>query len=175
VLEDDVAQGRFRKDLYYRLNVITITLPSLRERGDDILMLSSVFLERFAAKHKKRITAFDAAAKSALLSYQWPGNVRELEHKVERAVIMCDGARIDAGHLELAAPAGVAGEPGPTCAPSPGRLKDAKSEIEKNLLAQALSACQGDITATAKQLGIARQQIYRMMKKYKVSYEPPKK
>jgi transcriptional regulator with GAF, ATPase, and Fis domain len=172
VLEHDVEQGRFRKDLYYRLNVITITLPSLRERGDDILMLASVFLERFAAKHKKRITSFDAAAKSALLSYQWPGNVRELEHKVERAVIMCDGARVDAGHLELAPGPG---EPGPTCAPSPGRLKDAKSEIERNLLAQALSACQGDITATAKQLGIARQQIYRMMKKYKVSYEPPKK
>ncbi|MCU0607194.1 MAG: sigma-54-dependent Fis family transcriptional regulator [Candidatus Edwardsbacteria bacterium] len=171
-LARDVESGRFRKDLFYRLNVITILLPSLRDRGDDILMLASVFLERFAAKHKKRIAAFGSDAKAALLAHGWPGNVRELEHKVERAVIMCDGARIDAGHLELAAPPGAADK---TCAPSPGRLKDAKSEIERTLLAQALSACQGDITATARQLGIARQQIYRMMKKYKVGYEPPKK
>jgi len=168
-LERDVAAGRFRKDLYYRLNVITLRLPSLRERGDDILMLATVFLERFAAKHRKRIASFTAGAKAALLSHDWPGNVRELEHKVERAVIMCDGDRIDAGHLELAAPAGAAGAADRTCAPSPGRLKDAKAEIERTLLAQALSACQGDITATARQLGIARQQVYRMMKKYQVS------
>ncbi|HTY09225.1 MAG TPA: sigma-54-dependent Fis family transcriptional regulator, partial [Candidatus Edwardsbacteria bacterium] len=165
-LERDVESGRFRKDLYYRLNVITIHLPALRERGDDILMLSSVFLERFAAKHKKRITSFSSDAKSALLSHKWPGNVRELEHKIERAVIMCDGAQINAGHLELAAKTGT------PAAAAAGRLKDAKAEMEKQLLAGALSACQGDITATSKQLGIARQQVYRMMKRYKVSYNP---
>jgi two-component system NtrC family response regulator len=157
-LEQDIQSGRFRKDLYYRLNVITIHLPPMREREGDVLLLSGLFLEKYSAKHRKHIAGLNSAAKAALMNYDWPGNVRELEHKIERAVIMCDGKEIVPSHLELG-PSSF--EPNPSAG-----LNGTKSDIEGKMVAQALSLNNGDITATARQLGVARQQIYRIMKRH---------
>lgn len=157
-LEQDIQSGRFRKDLYYRLNVITINLPPMRERAGDVLLLAGLFLEKYSAKHRKHISSLSSAAKAALMNYDWPGNVRELEHKIERAVIMCDGREITPSHLEL----------GPSYFEpnlSAG-LNCAKADIESKMVAQALSLNDGDITAAARQLGVARQQIYRIMKRH---------
>jgi transcriptional regulator with GAF, ATPase, and Fis domain len=159
-LEQEVKSQHFRQDLFYRLNVITIHLPALRERRSDILMLASIFLERFAVKYKKEIPGFTAPAKQCLLKYEWPGNVRELEHKVERAVIMCDDSQIDSKHLEMS--------PESESETISGSLKEIKQNMEKQALSQALTANQGDITATAKQLGTTRQQVYRLINRYKI-------
>ncbi len=168
-LEQEVKAGRFRQDLYYRLNIITIHLPPLRARQGDILMLAGVFLEKFSAKHRKRIINFSAAARAALEAYSWPGNVRELEHKVERAVIMCDGERIEPEHLEILPPAQSPAAMPPD--PAPGlKLKQAKQQLEERMLRQALDLCQGDISATAKELGVPRQQVYRLLSRYRIPH-----
>lgn len=167
-LEQDVKNGRFRQDLYYRLNIITITLPPLRQRQSDILMLAGFFLERYAAKHRKKITSFSSRAKVALQNYEWPGNVRELEHKIERAVIMCDGDRIEPEHLELAAPEAVAEETVDSF-----NLKQARYRLEEQMLRQALARCQGDISATARELGIPRQQVYRLLARHRIAHRKP--
>ena len=157
-LEQDIKNERFRKDLYYRLNVITIHLPPMREREGDFLLLAGFFLEKYSAKHRKQKVCLNSDAKAALISYDWPGNVRELEHKIERAVIMCDGREITPVHLELEVPSGetdlAAG------------LNSAKADIENKMVTQTLAVNKGDVTATAKQLGVARQQIYRIMKRH---------
>jgi transcriptional regulator with GAF, ATPase, and Fis domain len=163
-LEQDIKNGRFRKDLYYRLNVITIHLPPMREREGDVLLLAGFFLEKYSAKHRKQTVCLNAAAKVALISYPWPGNVRELEHKIERAVIMCDGREVSPVHLELEAPSYETN--------LAAGLNSAKADIESKMVAQTLSLNKGDVTATAKQLGVARQQIYRIMKRHGIKKGP---
>lgn len=160
-LEEEVRTGRFRQDLYYRLNVITLHMPALREREGDIQLLASAFLERYAAKYKKAISGFDSPARQTLLKHPWPGNVRELEHKVERAVIMCDGHQLEPGHLGLS-------EPEQPQEAGQESLKQAKLRLERQYLSAALAACRGDITAAAKQLGVARPQVYRMMARHRI-------
>ena len=91
-LREEVSEGRFREDLYYRLNVIGVEVPSLRERREDIPVLATAFLERFALANRKEIKGFTPQAMDALLKYSWPGNVRELENAVERAAILCSGS-----------------------------------------------------------------------------------
>ncbi len=103
-LEREVEAGRFRKDLYYRLAVILLPLPALRERGEDVLLLAEHFLRKFNAKYGKRIEGLDAGAEKLLASYPWPGNVRELSHVIERAVLWSQGPRINASQLSLATP-----------------------------------------------------------------------
>ena len=103
-LRQEVEQGRFREDLYYRLNVVHIEMPPLRVRGDDILQLASFFLKRCSAENGKDIDAFDPRAEARLLGHPWAGNVRELENTIERAVVLCDGTRIDVDHLHLELP-----------------------------------------------------------------------
>lgn len=166
-LERDIQHGRFRKDLYYRLNVITIHLPPMREREGDALLLAGFFLEKYSAKHRKQIAGLSSTAKAALMSYGWPGNVRELEHKIERAVIMCDGREIAPAHLEL--------EPAYFEPNLSSGLNGAKAEIENRMVAQALSLNNGDITAAAKQMGVTRQQIYRIMKRHGLKKKREKK
>src|SRR5262249_22936657 len=100
-LEEAIARGDFREDLYYRLNVVKIVLPPLRERGDDILPLARHFLERFSADLKKPVTGFTRSAVRAMRRHMWPGNIRELEDTIERAVLMAAGGEIDARDLNL--------------------------------------------------------------------------
>jgi len=162
----DIAQaikaGRFREDLYYRISVITIHLPPLRERGDDILVLANYFLRLFNEEHKKKVRRFSAAAVSFLRSYDWPGNVRELRNKVQRAIIMSDSSALEPSDLgcELHLPEMVENvHPGTT-------LKEARDRVERETVTAEIDRQHGNIVKAAEALGVSRPTIYDLMKKH---------
>jgi two-component system response regulator HydG len=167
-LDVEVKAGRFREDLFYRLNVIAIRLPPLRERREDILLLASAFLRRLSQKHGKALQGFTPAALAALEACPWPGNVRELEHAVERAVVLSRGALVDELDLPEAvrrtAPAGAppvasAGGPGTLTVP----LGTPMEEVERLVIRETLRQTRGDKTLAAQILGIAARTIYRKL------------
>jgi two-component system response regulator PilR (NtrC family) len=166
-VEDDVRAGRFRQDLYYRLNVIRIELPPLRERREDVRPLAEHFLARCAAEHNKDIRGFAPDAIRALESYAFPGNVRELENVVERAVALATGHIIGLGDLprELA---GAAAQPTPALVGLPldgCNLDEVLGEVERRLLLQALERSGGVRTQAAKLLGVTFRSLrYRLQK-----------
>jgi DNA-binding NtrC family response regulator len=162
-LRHAVDQKQFREDLYYRLNVVSIKLPPLRERGGDILLLADRFLGRFAGERGRSGLAFSEPAKTIMKEYRWPGNVRELQNVVERAVLLCNGDRIGAADLALAPPA-AAKEAGINW----GALswREAREEFEKSYLAQALNECGGNISKTAEKIGLDRTNLQDKVKKY---------
>jgi DNA-binding NtrC family response regulator len=154
-LQAEIDAGRFRGDLYYRLNTIHIHLPPLRERGDDIVRLAHRFLERNAQRHRRDGQTFSESALSALRRYPWPGNVRELSHVVERAVLLTQGETIDAADLRLdSVPAG--GE-------RPAATLDA---VELEAIRAALARHDGNVVAAADELGLSRSALYRRMEKF---------
>jgi two-component system NtrC family response regulator len=155
-LKSAISEGRFRADLYFRLGVVTIALPSLRERGEDILLLAKVLLDRYAAEAGKAIKGFTADAQKAIRAYSWPGNVRELENRVKRAAIMSDGPRITAQDLELSGPMPEAGVL---------TLRQARERVEKNLIEGALRRHAGNLTQVAMDLGISRPTLYDLLQK----------
>lgn len=156
-LDAEVAAGRFRQDLQFRLNTIEIRIPPLRDRREDIPALASYFLAAHAARYRKKVTGFDAAATQALLDHGWPGNVRELDHAVERAVLLCAGERIGATDLALR----VAGEP------RGGRLEDMSlEEVEAFLIKKTLSRFEGNVTRAADALGLSRSALYRRIERH---------
>jgi two-component system response regulator HydG len=165
----DLAQlareGKFREDLLYRLDVVSVRLPPLRERREDVLLLAGAFLERTAASLPKRVTGFSPGAAAALEHYGWPGNVRELHHAVERAVILCRGEVVDAGDLpetiraQGPAAAGTASTPSPLILPF-GTPMD---EVERIVIKRTLEQTRGDKNLTAQILGIAARTIYRKL------------
>ncbi len=155
-LKKGMADGKFREDLYYRLSVVQIVLPPLRERENDIRLLAQFFLQRFAAQNHKSGLAFDAEASRALLRHAWPGNIRELENCVKRAVIMAEGKRLTAQDLELVSANHGAGA---------NTLKEARENVERELIQQALRKYNGKITAAADDLGISRPTLYELMEK----------
>ncbi len=170
-LEDEVQAGRFRKDLYYRLAVITIDLPPLRERGEDILILANHYLEKFNAKYAKAVRRIDDKAARILLEYPWPGNVRELSHVIERAVLWSQGEHLGEEQLALATPpqATTSTSQPPSIAPVQGALPPegiALTEWERSLIEQALKECAGNQTKAAKRLGISRDTLRYRLKKY---------
>jgi DNA-binding NtrC family response regulator len=155
-IEVEVAAGRFREDVVYRLNTVEVRLPPLRDRGDDILRLAAHFLKQYAAKYRKKVTAFDAAAQSALRTHAWPGNVRELQHAIERAILMAHGDRITAKDLGLyTRDGGASGEDELT-------LEDA----EKAFIRKVLAKHSGNVLAAAEQLGMSRSALYRRLQQY---------
>ncbi|ALC16841.1 two-component sigma54-specific transcriptional regulator, Fis family [Desulfuromonas soudanensis] len=161
-MEKAIRGGSFREDLYYRIGVITINLPPLRERGEDIVLLGNLFLGRFSEVLKKRVRGFSVAALEALQDYGWPGNVRELENKVKRAVIMAEGALLEPQDLgfatmESSAPAGDDAEM---------TLRAAKDRVERDLVTAAIAKQNGNILRAAEMLGISRPTIYDLMKKH---------
>ena len=180
-IEKAIAEDKFREDLYYRIGVITITLPPLRDRGEDIVLLARVFLKRFADDFSKKTRGFSDAALAAMHEYTWPGNVRELENKIKRAVVMADGLMVEPWDLGLAEPplkdvesseiaddaevdevekrAGGMNVAGMT-------IKAARSLVERELLVAALEKHDGNIVATAKTLGVSRPTLYDLMKKH---------
>ena len=170
-LEEEVRAGRFREDLFYRINVVTIDMPPLAARVGDIAPLARHFLARFAASHHKTILGFDAEALDALQRYPWPGNVRELENAVERAVVLCKGARIGAADLpdRLSQPAT------PTAGPivyQGASLRDALAEPERLIIESALRANGWNRQLTADQLQINRTTLYKKMKQFGLLPEP---
>jgi DNA-binding NtrC family response regulator len=153
----EVAAGRFREDLLFRLNTIEIALPPLRDRRDDIPRLAKHFLALHAGRYRKAITGFDPSAMQMLMDYPWPGNIRELEHALERAVLMAQGGSIRTGDLALRA----AGE-------SAGRLEDMSLEDVEALLVRKAMARHGNVSAAAKALGLSRSALYRRLDRYKL-------
>ena len=151
----EVAAGRFRQDLLFRLNTIEIRVPALRERREDIPRLAQHFLEIYARRYRKSLAGFESAALDALLSHSWPGNVRELDHAVERAVLMTSGDRIRPADLALRR-----GGDG-------GRLEDLSlEEVEGLLVRKAMERFAGNVSQAAKALGISRSALYRRLEKH---------
>ncbi len=156
-LEEEVKNGKFREDLFYRLNVVRIQMPSLRERKDDIPLLLHSFLREFNIENEKNITGFDNRAKSAILKYSWPGNIRELRNCVESAVVMCTGDEIKIEDL----PASVRekGEEKVISIPIGMSL----DEAEMVIIQENLAACNGNKTKCADILGIGRKTLHRKL------------
>ncbi len=156
-LEEEVKTGKFREDLFYRLNVVRISMPPLRERKDDIPLLLHTFLREFNIENQKNITGFDNRAKSAILKYSWPGNIRELKNCVESAVVMCNGDEIKIEDL----PASVRekGEEKVINIPVGMKLDDA----ELLIIQENLAFCNGNKTKCAELLGIGRKTLHRKL------------
>lgn len=158
-LERAVAEGHFREDLYYRLGVMTIVLPPLRERSNDIVVLSHMLLKRYTTEMAKKVERFDRQAILAMQMYPWPGNVRELENRVKRAVIVVQGPRLTTADLGLSE----------TEAPVVHRtLKEARGAFEKELILEALTRNKGHISRTATELGVSRPTLHGLIAKYAI-------
>jgi len=155
-LEESVASGKFREDLYFRLAVVVLKLPPLRERGDDIILLAKAFLYNYGVEHAKPGLTFAPDALRALTLHSWPGNIRELQNRVRRAVIMADGNRVSARDLELT---------DTLSALPPQTLKDARESVERQMVQDALRRHCGKITAAALELGVSRPTLYELMEK----------
>lgn len=155
-LKEAMKEGRFREDLYYRIGVVVISLPPLREREGDLILLSNALLQRFAKENNKNIAGFTPQAIRAIESYSWPGNVRELENRIKRAVIMSEGNRITPKDLELStAFEKYAGK----------TLREAREELEREFIQRAIAKNKGNISKAAEELGISRPTLYEMMEK----------
>jgi two-component system, NtrC family, response regulator AtoC len=166
-LESEYQKGTFRKDLYFRLNVVTVHLPALRERRSDIPMLVHWFLERYAAGRSIQVTS---AAMKCLLQYDWPGNVRELENCIERAIALGDHNIIDLGDLPASiAPPSQA--PGPAEVAPPASSTDLE-DIERATIQRVFEQVKGDKTLAGRMLGISRATLYRKLKRYNIEHRP---
>ncbi|HJN73112.1 MAG TPA: sigma-54 dependent transcriptional regulator [Myxococcota bacterium] len=159
-LRAEVERGNFRQDLYFRLHVVPIHVPSLRERAEDVPLLAQHFLERFCKRHDKPIKGFAPEAMQRLESARWPGNVRELENTLERAIILCDGDRLSVRDLEeFGNPIGVDGE---EIVP----LREARDAFERQYLTRLLRSTTGNVSAAARQAGKYRADLYGLLKKH---------
>ena len=183
-LETEVGAGRFREDLFYRLNVIPLHLPPLRERGEDVLLLGEHFLKRFCAEKDRTPLAVSPEARDMLMAYSWPGNVRELENFMERLSILCEGANIraedlpekiwrDAGRepVRREAPQAPAGFAWPTLKDLQDKglgLKEFLDELEERLLTEAMQDSAGVKNQAAELLGIKRTTLIEKLKKRKM-------
>lgn len=158
-LAAEVRERRFREDLYYRLNVVHIEMPPLRQRGNDIVLLAEHFLRRFAQESNRRIDGFDDAARAKLVAHRWPGNVRELENAVERAVVFTEGGLVKASSLPFdAAPATIEGGP---------RIPGATmAELEKHAILATLDAVNGSTSKAAEMLDISARTIQYRLHEY---------
>ena len=166
-LEKAVAENRFREDLHYRLNVIPIRLPPLRERKDDIPLLAGHFLARYSKRMRKRVEAIDEDAMAHLMAYDWPGNVRELENTIERAVALTEGERITredlGGRIRERGPQG--GKGNVDLGPEGVALEERLAEVERDYITKALAMTGGNLTRAAELLGIPFRSIRYRVKK----------
>jgi transcriptional regulator with PAS, ATPase and Fis domain len=165
-LREAIAEGRFREDLYYRLNVLTLALPPLRERLEDIEPLARHFLQTAARDFSRSVIDFDADALAALRRHAWPGNVRELMSTVRRAVVIGDGETVKLRDLM-----GIEDKPRPVATPGPKPLPRAGSPEERDALLAALARHGENVTTTAQELGVSRVTLYRMLRRHSVALE----
>ncbi len=155
-LGDDVAGGRFREDLLFRINTVEIRVPPLRQRREDIPLLAAHFLKQHAVRYRKPVSEFAPDAMQTLIAHSWPGNVRELDHAVERAVLMTAGRTIVAGDLMLRPPAQRA-----------GRLEEMSlEEVESYLIQKTLARFSGNVSRAAEALGLSRSALYRRLERH---------
>jgi two-component system NtrC family response regulator len=161
-LRESAADGRFREDLYFRLAVVVLKVPPLRDRGDEIILMSKAFLRDYGIEHAKTGLTFAPDALRALSLHSWPGNVRELQNRVQRAVIMADGKRVTARDLELT----------DTRSDLPTHtLKEARESVEREVIQDALRRHRGKITSAAVELGVSRPTLYELMEKLGIPRE----
>ena len=160
-IERAISEGRFREDLYYRIGVINIKLPPLRERGDDVVAIAEKFLKYYAKENKKKVLRFSPAGSAFLRRHDWPGNVRELRNRVQRAVIMCEGNSV--GPLDL----GCDSEPVQTFEKQRDQLslKEARERMEREMILAAIERQSGNILKAAEDLGVSRPTLYDLMRK----------
>jgi DNA-binding NtrC family response regulator len=158
-LEEMIERNEFRQDLLYRINTISIELPPLRERGNDILLLSEFYLKKYSSKYDKRGLKINSRAARKLLKYDWPGNVRELQHSIEKAVILADDNTLDENSFSLSEN-------------FPARGQNFKNqtleEMEKDLILKNIKKEKGNMSAVSKNLGISRQTLYNKLKRYEI-------
>jgi transcriptional regulator with GAF, ATPase, and Fis domain len=155
VLEDEIRSGRFREDLYYRLNVVAIPLPPLRERGEDLVVIARYFLQKYGKEFGARVRGFTPSALVAMRKYAWPGNIRELENRVKKAVVLADRALVSAEDLDLR----------PEVLEPILALAQAKEEFQKRYINEVLERNGGNRTKTAKDLGVDPRTIFRHLEK----------
>jgi len=159
-LKAAIRGGSFREDLYFRLAVVNILMPPLRDRGEDLMVLANAFLHRYAEGQRKKVGGFTSQAKAAIQEHRWPGNVRELENRIKRAVIMGEGSRVSPSDLELDSKLEKHHGKG---------LKDARAALEREMIETAMVRHRGNITQVAADLGISRPTLYEMMEKLEIS------
>jgi transcriptional regulator with PAS, ATPase and Fis domain len=167
-LAAEVRAGRFREDLFYRLNAFPIRVPPLRERREDIPVLASYLLERLAERWHRKSASLSPEALDCLSRYHWPGNVRELEHELERAVTLAGDAVV----IEMAFLSPRVANPGPTRPQHTGTLRTARTAFERAYIAQILQANRGNVSHAAKALGISRVMLQRKMKALGLRTDP---
>jgi len=164
-LKKAMSEGKFREDLFYRLAVVTIRLPSLRERSSDVPLLAKAFLRKFAVQNGRAVEEFNPKSLRALQQHFWPGNVRELENRIKRAVIMAESRYVTPADLEL-----TDGTEG-----NFRTLKEARETVERELIQQALQRHGGKISRAAEVLGISRPTFYELMEKLGLGKPGPEK
>jgi two-component system NtrC family response regulator len=158
-LEAEVKAGRFREDLYFRLSVVRLMLPPLRDRGDDVIQLAGHIMESYCRELRKPPVRFSKPALDAMRQHAWPGNVRELQNRVQRAIVLSDGRVIGPGELELGSPADTNGSTQTT-------LKEARQVLVRDVITKALQENGGNISKTARALGISRPTLYQLMERH---------
>ncbi|MCQ1059181.1 VpsR-related response regulator [Photobacterium sp. DNB23_23_1] len=156
-LEAEVTNGQFSKELFYRLNVFHIKVPTLRERGSDIFLLAETFLTKFAREYSTMASSFSEDSKQLLLRYSWPGNVRELINQVKRAALLAEGNEVKAEHFDL-----------PSKSNLKQSLRNIKDEAEKDVLVAVLETHRGQVASAAKDLGVSRATMYRLLNKHNI-------
>lgn len=154
-LEDETRGGTFREDLYYRLNVVNLWLPPLRERGDDVLILAKVLLSKYADELGSQVRGFSPAALASIKKYAWPGNIRQLENRIKKALVLCDQALLGPDDLDLGASAETGIMP----------LEKAKEDFQRRYVLEALERNNGNRTQTARDLGVDPRTIFRYLEK----------
>jgi DNA-binding NtrC family response regulator len=156
-----IKEGNFREDLYYRLDVLRVALPLLKDRDDDLLIMATIFLKRYASRVGKKDLRFSKEAMTAILAHNWPGNIRELTNRIRRSVVMADGPLIAPEHLGIVVP---------HLDPEPHddglSLKEAKARFEAQLIAQVLAKYNGNVSLAAKALRTSRSMLYNLIQKY---------
>ena len=160
-LEQAVADGRFREDLYYRLQVLNIHVPPLRERGEDVVLMARYFFEKFGADKSRQLKGFSQKALLAMKQYDWPGNVRELINRVRRAMVMAEGRLITPQDLGLAGRQVGMGHEILT-------LAEARTRAERDAILHALACSNKNVSAAARSLGVSRVTLYRLLEKYRI-------
>lgn len=157
-LQEEIREGRFREDLFYRLSVVAIHIPPLRERGEDVLLLANYFLQKSAEQYDKKINGFGKEAVSAIVTCQWPGNVRELENRIRRGVILCERKQISPVDLNL---------PSADKSDSSGEsLEEKRAQVERAHIRKTLEKHGWNITRAAEELGISRPTLYDRLKRH---------
>jgi two-component system, NtrC family, response regulator len=155
-LKQAMIDGRFREDLFFRIGVVSVALPSLKERQGDALLMANAFLLRYSKENKKKITGYTTQAAAAIEHYSWPGNVRELENRVKRAVIMAEGRKVSPADLELETPKGKY---------EGLSLREAREALEREMVLRVLTRHNDNITRAAEELSISRPTLYELMEK----------